>query len=381
MKTNIKKRKKWLKTNLTTTTETTPDKVVGEFLVLSMSYVEEDCLFLSDASIIFDTKIYLSAIPQEDKLWSCLITNLGAENQADVVFTKSKNFPHNETTLYEEVTDKNGNVFIKYPTYYRKTIVRVPTSYPTNILTGYEIANYKKDDDFEPYDCFLDEEENILPYVLIGKYQISSKSIANSVESLSYVQQTPAVFRNNARAVGTGYQLFDYAMYVFLRELTLAYIGEFKTATHPVWLGVKWWNSGTVTYLDGIAFDRGGTDYCNKPSKYVDNPDMGGYDKPEGYVRVFNSWVGGYSNYVGTIVSFDVNKEGKYKQVNIPNVTYGIGYKKYYGYGWVGADTGGYHPIVCNCQNGGYLFFMCGRTSFSDNYQARLCYRPISEEE
>lgn len=191
-----------------------------------------------------------------------VIENLGSQDPLNVTFSEGMTFPTG-SDLYQEVTIDN-NVFIKFPIFYKKTMYNA-----NNELIGYEISKIKLGNDYVPYDCFLDEQGNELPYILVGKYNMSSTSIANSVNATPTTMPT-ATARSNARALGTGYQLFDCAIYCFIRDLAFAVEKKFVVNKTSV-LGLE--HLTNETHVDGISSASGLIlNYSNKPSSYVDTP-------------------------------------------------------------------------------------------------------------
>ena len=130
---------------------------------------------------------------------SITVDGLGSENPSSVTFTEEGEFDWD----FAEVTDANNNIFIQIPTMYRKINTITDAQ-----ITSFTLSDKKIDATYEPYPCFVDGA-NVLPYVLIGKYCCSSTSVANSVNA-NYATQTLQVGRTNARALGTGYQLYDW---------------------------------------------------------------------------------------------------------------------------------------------------------------------------
>lgn len=286
-----------------------------------------------------------------------VIENLGSENPLNVTFGEGVDFPTGND-LCEEVT-VNGNVFIKFPTFYKKSVADT-----NGKLIGYSISKEKIDEDYVPYDCFLDESGNVLPYVLIGKYNMSSSTVANSVNNTP-ITMTPSTARTNARALGTGYQLIDCAMYCFIRDLAFAIHKRFVLNDVTSLFGLE--HLGNATHLDGFSGDTTSSLlYSNKPSQYVDEPTT----STTGYVALSYGWTGISLNH------------------NIKSV---------------GCDP--QHPTVCmpfeRGDNKVYETYYCAPMSYSrnkfanftmlpylfsanllnnsTNRQQRLCYRPISQ--
>lgn len=234
-----------------------------------------DKLYFGQAGVdklyLGNTEIYSSA-PAGHK---CTITGLGNQDPATVTFQRDEGFP----TTFEEV-NVNGNIFIKFPKFYRKV-----ESVVDGQITSFSIADAKLDNSYELYPCFkkyngLVETGQEADYVLIGKYCCSSSSVANSVNA-TYVTQWLETGRTNARALGSGYQLYDWKLQKLFVDLSLAVSQRFNFnsgQTITEYLGVNHldetiWIDGVVQHNDGnwgISYD---------PSKYVSSstPTTDGY--------------------------------------------------------------------------------------------------------
>ena len=294
----------------------------------------------------------------------CEITGLGSENPNDVVFTKSPDFP-TESQAWEEYTDTYGNKFAKFHKWFTKRYFDA-----NNHLTGFVISNQKEDNDFIPYDCFVDENGNELDYILIGRYCFTSTSQASSVsgERASLIQNNA---RTLARALGNGYQLFDCMMFTFWRDLTYAIkesVDFNPTAiTIENWLGLN--HLEKAFQIDGFSQYSGYFLYCKKPSKYVDSPT----NQTEGYIQTF-----ALPTDNGCIKSLYCSSNEKL--FNMPYETIvDYTYTKYYCDAWT--YKSGSHCFVVNIGMGGYkdygIMYILWKKYGTNGYH-RLCYRPIS---
>lgn len=305
------------------------------------------------------SKLYYAAVFG----YSCLITNLGASNPNDVVFTKTVNFP-SENQLWEEV-DIKGNKFAKFLPHYKKAI------YNGNELIGFEIASYKKDNDFHIYDCFLDESGRTLPYILIGRYCSSNTSVINSVDN-TRATMTIGTGRNLARALGNGYQIMDASMQIFWRDLALACSEkvDFNSGQGAAsYLGLArmteggWWIDG-LTHIDNTYL------YCSKPSKYVDSPTTStdGYSAISGYTMpTSNNWI--------TKLGYDSN----HPTINMPSANSGGSQSTYYcDYIWYNSGNRPCDVVVGSAAAGLGLFSLHGNDVWSVALGVRLCYKPIT---
>ena len=192
-------------------------------------------------------------------------------------------FPYN---ALEEVTDSEGNVFIKIPKMYIKWITASDGS-----LEGFKCSNKQVDDTYFLPDCFLSANntaEN--DYVLIGKYEGSgstskcySKSGANCLVSLTRAQA-----RTACRSYGTssdnynGYQQLDLTIYVLYNMLCMMY---YRTANiQTVYAGRTSASSAQATgSCDGVS----GLNGWNTSTGCVK---MLGVENPYGNI---NKWVDG----------------------------------------------------------------------------------------
>lgn len=290
------------------------------------------------------------------------INNLGNATPTNVTFSKSANFP-TEAQAWEEVTI-GSDKFAKFTTWYRKSI------FENGELTGIVMSNVQEDESFVPYDCFLDESGNVLPYILIGRYCMSSTETANSVDA-SRATMTIGAGRTLAQAKGTGYQLMDIAMQIFWRDLALAIsqnVNFNSGAGVASYLGLARMTEGGW-WVDGLAHVDNKYLYCNKPSKYVDQPTNAtdgyselGYDMP--------TEDGGCISKLG----YDAN----HPTINLPKATVSNGsYNTYYCDGLYYAS--GNRPCAvavgrAYANNG--LFYLHGDDAWSAVFGVRLAYKP-----
>ena len=202
------------------------------------------------------------AVVGEEPLTAAILTvaGLGNSDPSTVTFTESG---AEFDWTFPEVTDANNNVFIKIPTMYRK----VETA-AYGQITSFSISDQQADNSYEPYPCFVDGN-SVLPYVLIGKYCCSSSSVANSVNA-TYATQTLATGRTNARALGTGYQLYDWQLQKLFVDLALMKSQKVNfqdgSAAITEYLGIA--HLENSIWVDGI-YQNSGTWYaCYNPANY-----------------------------------------------------------------------------------------------------------------
>lgn len=313
-----------------------------------------------DSVFVGSNKVYSSG----PALVKCEIRNLGSENPNDVTFTKTEGFP-TENEAWEEVTIGNDK-FAKFTPWYKKPI------YNGNELIGFDIQN-GPGEGFYPYDCFLDENGELLEYILIGRYCASNTSEINSVDAMG-ASSVISAWRSLARAKGTGYQIMDAAMQIFWRDLALA-ISEnvnFNDGSGvPSYLGLARMNNGGW-WIDGLTHVNTQFLYCNKPSKYVDSPTS----STDGYEEL--------SYPYPTTIGYCVKKLGydaSHPTVNLPSEgVKNTAYNTYY-CDAVYYSTGN---LACNVNVGllssfaSYGLFFLSTDNWNVSYGARLCYRPIS---
>lgn len=287
------------------------------------------------------------------------IENLGVSNPNNVTFSKSANFP-TEAQAWEEVVI-NGNYFAKFTPWYKKPI------YNGNELTGFLLSNVKEDDDYHIYDCFLDENGNVLPYILIGQYYCTSTSQASSVSGTASTM-TIGAGRSLCQALGTGYQQMDASMFIFWRDLALAISQrvDFNSGQGvDSYLGLKgmaqggWW-------IDGLTHINSTYLYCSKPSKYVDSPTA----SSDGY-NALSYAMPTSSDYI-TKLGYDAD----YPTINFPSAVGGSTSTYYCDYLYY--ESGNRPCIVAvgstNASVG--LFYLVGYRGWSSASRVRLCFKP-----
>lgn len=397
MKTNIKKRKKWLKTQQTTPNEqpNNSDIIVGNTLVLKESEVRDNYILLGEGATVQDHTIILGKGGGGDEptleQFSCLVEHLGSEDMNDVTFTKSENFPTADNGFYFLAIDDWGNYYSRFNTYYRRNIIE------EGKLTGFEIASYKKSDEFEPYPCFVDEQGNVLPYILIGQYAGSQKWVEGvgyitSVSTLSTMQNGKIYDqqRTLAKNMGVGYQFFDANMHSFIRDLTLVLYGGLDKQRDMIFgmktnytYGVA--RNPACCFIDGIFRYNKDYYYCDKPSKYVSTFSLDNTD----YVKLSYGLVG-FDNTAIKLVK-EVGYDSRYPFINIASVgTSPVNFPddetNYYGVtasdttAWSGSTRKNQGLWLGQRQQRRPYQMQLDTWSNGDGYY-RICYRPISEEE
>ena len=290
------------------------------------------------------------------------VNGLGNATPTNVVFSKSANFP-TEAQAWEEVSIGDDK-FAKFTTWYRKSI------FEGGELKGIIMSNVQEDEDFVPYDCFLDESGNVLPYILIGRYCMSSTETANSVDA-SRATMTIGAGRTLARAKGTGYQLMDIAMQIFWRDLALAIsqnVNFNNGAGVASYLGLARMTEGGW-WVDGLAHVDNKYLYSNKPSKYTDQPTSAtdGYDEL-GYDMPTES--GGCISKLGY--------DAEHPTVNLPSATVSNGsYNTYYCDGlWYASGNRPCFVYVGDALAHYGLFYLAGHYDWSYAVGVRLAYKP-----
>lgn len=290
------------------------------------------------------------------------IEGLGDSTPTNVTFSASANFP-SESALYEEVV-KDGSYFAKYTPWYKKPIFNGAE------LIGFEISNVKEDDDYKIYDCFLDENGNVLPYILLGQYYCTSTTTASSVSGTA-ATMTIGAGRTLCRAKGTGYQQMDGAMFNFWRDLALACSKRvnFNDGSGVAnYLGLKEMTQGGW-WIDGLTHVNSKYLYCYKPSKYVDQPTSSsdGYDELSYDMPTTN----------GLCIS-KLGYDPNHPTINMPSAgVSNSSFNTYYCDG-VYYDTGN-RP--CNVTVGRAdadygLFYLDGHNAWSFALRVRLCWKP-----
>ena len=290
------------------------------------------------------------------------VTGLGNEDPTTVTFTES------DATFdwtFPEVTDANNNVFIKIPTMYRKVETVVDGQ-----ITSFSISDQQADNTYEPYPCFVDGN-SVLPYVLIGKYCCSSTSVANSVNA-TYASQTLATGRTNARALGTGYQLYDWQLQKLFVDLALMKSQKVNfqdgSTTISEYLGIA--QLDQICWVDGICQNTDTWYACNDPTKYASNPSS----SQDGYSSL-SYGAPTASNEIKALGYDSNNPFVNFPSAVVSNSSMNTYYCDKYYY------SSGSHPVLSYV---GHAAAYCGlwtcdaHRDLSASYGVRLCYRPIS---
>ena len=291
------------------------------------------------------------------------VTGLGASDPTTVTFTTEGTFDWNFT---EETI--NGNVFIKIPTMYRKV-----NTVTDGQITSFSISNAKVESNYQPYPCFLDTDgTTILPYVLIGKYCMSSSSVANSVNATP-VTQTLTNGRTNAQALGTGYQLYDWQLQKLFVDLALMKSQKvnFNDGSGvPDYMGIS--HLAYYMFVDGVYRNYSNWYICYNPLNYTNYSSS----IPTGYEVLSYTTVAGRN-------SLNVKKLGydnSHPFANFVSGTYGdTSYSTYYCN--LSATGNSDNPLGTRVGNTAATNGLW--SNFNDNFwngavSLRLCYRPIS---
>lgn len=313
----------------------------------------------------------------------------------------------------KEITDDLGNVFIRIPKFYTK-------------ITKNDNGTYKHQISGCRYDgfgtLFVDGKGNEIDYVLVGKYEGSydstnSRMMSKSGETVKVNITLPA-YRTACKAVGEGYQQYDFLIDAILKELFMI---EFATTnsqsvmrgftdsnsaalitghTDKVKTPSGSWNNNhdldedpwtdtacntdghhackyrgienpwgnTWTWCDGINFNKEKIYICESPTEYASDK----YDAPYTYVGDRKTGEG----WAKVITPFAKNPLlGYVSEIGGSDSTY---YSDYYYYSATGT------VLIC----GGHWYYGSyfglwfwrgyGTSSVTDGIiGGRLCYKPL----
>ena len=301
------------------------------------------------------------------------VAGAGASSPSSLTYTYDENFPRS----FEEVTDTYGNIFIKIPTIYRKVLASSDGQ-----ITSFAMATSKLDNDYEPYPCFVDETNNnaILPFVLVGKYCVSSTSTANSVNA-SASSLSIGAGRTLCRNRGTGYQQYDWKfqkLFVDLGWLTSRYVNINNGYNIYVIMGIA--HQQLYPWVDGII--NGSNE--DSTAWYVCNNEADYYSPSSTSETEATILANGYTklSYVSPSASKYIAKLGYDTSnpfLNYPaDSTNSAGQSTYYcDYYYYASGT---RPVFClvgrSLNDCGW--FYCGANyDWSGSSAVRLCYRPI----
>ena len=323
----------------------------------------------------------------------CNVEGLGEADPTHVTFTKT-NWPA-ANRIYSCVQDSYGNYFVKFKTWYRKPIIQ------SGVEIGYSIANYQVDNTYQPYECFKDTSGNTLPYILVGEY-VAQLDINNQIVSPagdSNIRRTLSEFRtaiNSLRAVDDRYQLYDYQIHCFLRELFLANCETMRFVTSAGssgeqmfdYLGVKSLNR--LTFADGIAFvNDSSTSSSRAPGTFYVGLDPNYYEDIVSTTPTNYDYSQHVTNLPGSsrVVSKMTTLQGS---ISIPTeVVSNSSFDTYYCDGYTNRTTTANAALGLVCYFGGTMntvysgyqgLYQLGITIQLRNTSAltstRLCYRP-----
>ena len=271
-------------------------------------------------------------------------------------------------TSFEEVT-KDGDIFIKIPTMYRKV-----NAVSSNQITSFTISNVKEDDTYLPYPCFVRPDGSVMDYILIGKYLISSSSAANSVNA-SNVALTPAQGIALCKNKGAGYYPYDVWTQKLFQDLELA-IGKkvnYQDGSAAITVSKIGLNHlDKAHWVLGVIGSSGSWYACYDPDKYqaleaTDSP------IPQDYVQI---------GYVQPTTDNEIQKLGydesnpffNYPTAVVSNSSFNTYYCDGYYY-----DSGN-RPVASNVgfsAAGRGLWVCYASDSWSLASGVRLCYRPL----
>lgn len=161
----------------------------------------------------------------------------------------------------QEVTDEFGNVFIRIPKFYTKITKNADGTYKHQI-SGCRYDGFST--------LFVDGKGNEIDYVLVGKYEGSYDSDNSRMMSKSGQTVKTSItitnYRTSCKAVGRGYQQYDFLIDAIIKELFLI---EFATTNcQSIMMGFT--NSANTA-----ALITGHTDNVKTPSgSYNNNHDL-----------------------------------------------------------------------------------------------------------
>ena len=327
-----------------------------------------------------ETSKSVTMLPATQTTGYISVANAGDSTPSNLTYTYDENFPRS----FREVTDTYGNHFIRIPTIYRKVLASSDGQ-----ITSFALATSKLDNDYEPYPCFVDETNNnaILPFVLVGKYCVSSTSTANSVNA-SYASLNIGAGRTLCRNRGTGYQQFDWKfqkLFTDLGWLISRYVNINQGANIYVIMGIA--HQQNYIWVDGIS--HGSTEdptawyVCNNEANYQN---AGGGTSTSTSVAEATILNNGYTklSYVSPSASKFIAKLG-YDTSN-PFLNYpadspsSASQSTYYcDYFYTASGARPVRCIVGNSLSYHFGWFCCDANyDWSSTFAVRLCYRPVA---
>lgn len=155
----------------------------------------------------------------------------------------------------QEVTDAEGNIFIKIPKFYTKITKNSNGTYKHQI-SGVRYDGYNT--------LFIDGKGNEIDYILVGKYEgsgSSSKVYSKSGQTV-LVNITQANFCAGCKANGEGYQQYDFLIDLIIKELFMI---EFATTNSQSIM------TGYTNSSNTAALITGHTDGVKTPSGSYNN--------------------------------------------------------------------------------------------------------------
>jgi len=299
-----------------------------------------------------DTTLY--AMWVETPSATATITGFGSENISSIQYNIDAQFP----LSFDEETDQFGNIFVKIPTIYRKIIETVDGQ-----ITAIQMSTRQIDSTYVPYSCFVRPNGTVAPYILIGKYCMSSTEVANSVNATAKTM-TISVGRGLARARGNGYQLYDWQIRQLFNDLTVAFKRTVKVNDTTI-LGIAHWNNNI--WIDGFCHNSADYYICYDPSKYVDSPTA----STTGYSKL------SYSMPTSTTYIKKLGYDSNHPFAQFPAEGGGTSETYYPDQSYYFT---GNRPVLCRVGSAGAdygLFYFGGGFDWSSASSCRLCYRPI----
>jgi len=282
------------------------------------------------------------------------ISGLGSEILTDVTFNISSDFP----TTYTQVTDDNGDVWIQIPTCYRKVVTTTDGQIVSKIVSFTQV-----DSSYVPYSVFKKPNGDIMPYVRIGKYCMTSSTTAQS-KSGTVQSFNIGAARTLARAKGNGYQLYDWQFRELFNDLAMIKQQSVMINLTTI-IGIEYWNN--YIWIDGFCHNNANYLVCYDPSKYIDNPTSSsdGYSQLSYNMPTSN----GYIKKLG----YDIN----HPFALFPSAIGGSSGTYYPDQQYYASGNKPVYCLVGSANAGSGLFYFLGDDAWSTAFSCRLCYRPI----
>ena len=290
------------------------------------------------------------------------VKNLGSKDPKNVEIIWWDDFDD----WFRTVEDEHGNEFVCFPKMYRR-IDKIQDGQ----ITDFTMSFTKEDENFEPYSVFVRPDGSEMPYVLIGKYLSGGYDVCESKKKYP-VWQTIGNARDHARALGKGYQLYDWQFQKLFQDLALvaAETVDFQNGSETIaeYLGVHQLDWGC--WVDGVAADNGKWLIASDPAYYISHPT----EQSEGYKAVYTC-----QDQTGVVMTLGFNEQNpffnypvktEYNNAYRSNTYYCDMYHHAYGNRPVYSDVGRAYS------NSG-LFYCDVDINWVSTGGVRICYRPL----